>query len=827
VSEMQLSEPKNQQISETFAALGKRFVSQLGWLSLGIAIIAGAGIIAHLNVSTVPLYEQEQNLIQQIANPKSADSQTNQGEIVKLSFWLNRAIAGADTGGFRTFNLALHILTSIMVYLFCRKLFGNRIPEPVAVAGGLLFALHPVTSETIVYLPAREYLLATLFGILALYGYLCATQNEEKPSIVFLSISLCSFLLSWSASAALLVFPALVFAADWVTNAPETWEKRFYRFQAPYWIMALMALTVFFATNGFRVAGTTVSVSQLVLAFPHYLTLAIQGTGLSLVHPQPTSENVANPAFLSAAGVFGIFIFLALVLLKRRSALGFALILFLATLLSFMITGESSSVLTERKLYLPLVGAVLVLPWLFTLPLVQKGIVQKAASLGAILLLVAAGVGSFARISQWNDPLGMWTESAQKAPDSAYVQEQIGSLILQQANAKMASLLQNASRLDAATRNIHMEQIKELYGKAEKYLRNADDLRPQNAHTLLLLGNSLEGQGKADEAIETLYKALLLDLSRQEAALQLGTAYQQKATQENSQADLMHALEYYRYAESLGTLPLLARSNYARVLVAFGEFEKAYALLAASIAEMEQQGVPSQNIDVIRMQADQLRQTVEYLKKMEQQLTQVKQGRSARDPEVLMREAELHAARKKILHVAYLMDMYLAQRPNDVNAWIMGGLAKGIMGAADGFLNEWPAPQQQEGDKPSVYIQLAQVCAANGKWDLAETYLSSPQAAPEIPSPLITLGDIAVQLTQTARAKDYFKQASEKNPDAALPWLKLCDVALTEKDFTTARGYLAEAEKRQATQEELSSRKKIIEEASQHTDTQSPITVLR
>jgi len=82
------------------------------------------------------------------------------------------------------FNVLLHILNSLLVLLLCKKLFAST-----ATAGiiALLFAVHPLKVEAVVWLSARSTLMFSGFFLLAMIFYLRWLQDNSKKPTAFLS----------------------------------------------------------------------------------------------------------------------------------------------------------------------------------------------------------------------------------------------------------------------------------------------------------------------------------------------------------------------------------------------------------------------------------------------------------------------------------------------------------------------------------------------------------------------------------------------------------------------------------------------------------------
>ncbi|PPK72778.1 tetratricopeptide repeat protein [Methylobacter tundripaludum] len=88
-----------------------------------------------------------------------------------------RSLFGLDLIWFRVGNLALHLATTVALFIFLRRLFERIIPDNdesketlsphwLAFFGALIFALHPVSVYAAAYLVQRSTLMATLFALL-------------------------------------------------------------------------------------------------------------------------------------------------------------------------------------------------------------------------------------------------------------------------------------------------------------------------------------------------------------------------------------------------------------------------------------------------------------------------------------------------------------------------------------------------------------------------------------------------------------------------------------------------------------------------------------
>ena len=89
-------------------------------------------------------------------------------------FNLEWAIGGGAAWPFHAANVLLHALVSVLVLAFARRF----VPLPYAVAGALVFAVHPVHTEAVANVVGQAELLAATFMLL---GCLAALGGRFAP----------------------------------------------------------------------------------------------------------------------------------------------------------------------------------------------------------------------------------------------------------------------------------------------------------------------------------------------------------------------------------------------------------------------------------------------------------------------------------------------------------------------------------------------------------------------------------------------------------------------------------------------------------------------
>jgi Flp pilus assembly protein TadD len=410
--------------------------------------------------------------------------------VAYLSFALNQRITGLDPAGFRRVNIGIHALAAVAVALLARMTLA-RLPRPpppgeagiMALLAGLLFALHPVQTQSVTYVVQRMSSLAALFYVAALLAWLRGRLSPRRGRrVVWWTAAALSGLLALGSKEVAVTLPAAIWLYEWAffrDFSPAFARRSALLAGIP---LALLAVGLYLAVfQGSGYAGRDFSAAERLLTslrvvvFYASLVLWPLPSRLNLLHEFPLSHSLLDPpSTLLCALLLAGAATAAVGLARRAPLISFALAwvgLHLA-LESFVLP---LALVYEHRLYLPLVGFALVVPWALL-----TAVGARPGSILAILLALALGAGTWARNEVWRDELVFWSDAARKSPDRAAARNNHGLA------------LQRAGHLDAA--------IAEY--------RAAVALDPDDAEAHDNLGAALLDAGRIDEARATLERAL-------------------------------------------------------------------------------------------------------------------------------------------------------------------------------------------------------------------------------------------------------------------------------------------------------------------------------
>jgi hypothetical protein len=341
--------------------------------------------------------------------------------MVTLSYLADQALFGRGaTRGPHGAVILFHLIATFFVWVLARQVLrGRPWAEWGAMAAGVLFAVHPIHTESVCWITGRSDTVAAMFLLPAV---VTALHYRERGATWALLASpvlyLCAILSKEVALAALLVVPLLL----WLV--PRTASSRGgLRLWLPLGGLYLAASAIYAVL---RSAGASVHTGNLNLAWGVLLQrvcAAVTYYLTKLVVPPPQS---AYPTHLPGMTAIIIALSAAAVLLAGGVWLYFRgarlllislgwIFLTLAPSMLIAVRQISETPVAERYLYLPSVGLCLLVGGLVC------GAWSRRVWLVPSLVLVVGMVGVYSywargRVAIWDDNIVLWTDVTNKDP---------------------------------------------------------------------------------------------------------------------------------------------------------------------------------------------------------------------------------------------------------------------------------------------------------------------------------------------------------------------------------------------------------------------------
>src|SRR5262249_9673737 len=141
-----------------------------------------------------------------------------------LSLALNFQLSRLDPHSYHLFNLSIHFLASLLLWATVQRTlllpyFGgqfDRVAGWLALCAALIWALHPLQTEAVAYVPQRSELMVALFYLVTLYCSLryWASLPRSTPRAVWLLLAVVASLAGMASKEVMVTAPVVVLLFD-------------------------------------------------------------------------------------------------------------------------------------------------------------------------------------------------------------------------------------------------------------------------------------------------------------------------------------------------------------------------------------------------------------------------------------------------------------------------------------------------------------------------------------------------------------------------------------------------------------------------------------
>jgi len=475
--------------------------------------------------------------------PMMGEGRTVEGRpLLNLSLALNYAAGGLSVRGYHAVNITIHALAALTLFGLAHRTLRRLAFQPAAPAAlaiALLWALHPMQTESVTYVVQRTESLMGLFYLLTLYAFARGAEPGGRRAWFTVSATACA--LGMATKEVMVSAPLLVLLYDRVFVAGslrEAWRRRSRQHLALASTWFVLAVFAFGAGNrgGTIGAGAGVTAWQYALcqsrAVIHYARLALWPSPLIFDYGSDfVSFAEAVPFGLIDVALLALTVFA----LRRRPALGFLGAWFFVILApSSSVVGGTRQMLAEHRMYLPLAAVVvLVVLGLYRL-------LGRRAGIVCAVLAVPLAAATLRRNADYRSAIALYGDTVQKRPGNPHARYNFGKV------------LDDAGRFDEAI--VQFEEAVRL---------NPDFLVAE-----FNLAGALAEAGRRNDAVAHYEAALRLKPNYTKAHYQLARLLRQLGRQPE-------ALEHDRAAVRSDPTSADARDDLGRMLLELGKLKEA------------------------------------------------------------------------------------------------------------------------------------------------------------------------------------------------------------------------------------------------------------
>ena len=393
---------------------------------------------------------------------------------------------------FHRTTLLLHLMNVALVVILLYLLFRNWLTSGLL---GLLYGLHPLNADAVLWIAERKAVLSTCFALWSLVLYVLYAQHADqthhrdwKRYGASLLMYLCAVLSKPTAVPVVVLLLVLDYWPLMRLNRHTLLEK------APFFVICGLSAIVTVISQ-----SRTLDAGRVEMMHPFYLPLVIAySTGLYLFkivwpaglvydYPFPQPFSLTNhEVLLCIMGTVAAIIMIAFSAHRMRAWLAGGLFFFIAISPALGIVRFTSSVVSNRFIYLPMVGLLLPFNWALNRVWNTSGRVLRVSGVRGVLVGIGAAlaIGSVSVTrsyeSQWHDTLTLLQYYLTKSPHDWKLHTRLGNEWVERGN----------------------------YDSAIAEFRKAVHLNPDWAENHLNLGRALFTVGRFPEAQQAFAMAL-------------------------------------------------------------------------------------------------------------------------------------------------------------------------------------------------------------------------------------------------------------------------------------------------------------------------------
>jgi len=497
--------------------------------------------------------------------------------LINITYWLDYQLWGMSAPGFRITNLILHLLSCLLLFKVLVSLLNDR---QVCFLATVLFALHPVNTESVSWITSRNNILVTFFSLSAIYFYIKAWENESTKALFF-SIP-CFILALLSKEFAIMILPIFFLYQRFLAKDRKNITK-----EVSWYILFGIILILYFilrtsVTTSLLMPSGIGEIWSRVYFFPYLILVNLR----LILFPYGLHSFVIDypDTYLGWEAIAGFLVCILLGLFlwreRRERLVSFSMLSFLISLVPILniIPTSAVTLISMRWLYFPIA--------FFSISISR--FIQRLMHLNRSLALACVGLvtlyfGAYSYLLNkdlFHDEDSFFTREVKGFNNYLYAGGLAESLLDMRNYQEAEKYFRIAikSYPNQAKNYINYSALLIETGRMNEALLFLNKAKPltmihsERGEWFNNLGMLDSKQGKNEQAIRNFKKAVLFNPNEPQFWANLGGAYGSRGDYESSLIALKKGLE-------IAPGSLTVRKNLAVTYIRMKEYKKAIAVL--------------------------------------------------------------------------------------------------------------------------------------------------------------------------------------------------------------------------------------------------------
>lgn len=650
-----------------------------------------------------------------------------------LDFWVVKMLGYPPAPGpnppgvwvFHLTNILLHAAASWLVFVLVRRMTGQRL---TAVITALIFALHPLSAETVSWLNGRMMLLSTVFLLSSVI--LFDRWRERADALSFCLAILCVALCMMSKVR--VVLPLLLLAPQLVRRdrPPLRW---WWGWTAAVIVTAVFAWVNVRASSGMLAGGAAQlgenRLARTLAALGWYISRVVVPIGLSPYHPALADLGWIDPRTLLGAAIVLAWAGALWVARRRRLVLVGSGWFLSAIAVTLPLIPSRNILVAQRYVYLPNIGLYLLIAALLV-HFIRRFNLSARPRLALLMALTPAAamlIGFWRTADHYRSDIHRAQRFAAVYPDEsgalvrlgwAYFRENRFDQALKSAQAEIERH-GDANAADAL-QLIGMVKLRQGdFAAAEASFREALAVDPDNGVAQARLADALAKMNRIAEALEAYQKCADLAPNYNPGRIRFAELLLESGNRDAARREYQAVLQNNPY-------DVVAILQLAQIEYDNGEYEHALSRLNQLLEWMPQNVAARVNAGLCYEALDRNREANDAYR-----------AAIAVDPDAfvpVMRLANLLIAQNQRGEAQQVLMTYLQHRPMHVNALAMSCLNLTVMGRERDAANLLARASHASADSQQLRGWYAWVSCAAGKLEIASRQISDVGPKEDRPS---------------------------------------------------------------------------------------------
>jgi len=347
--------------------------------------------------------------------------------VTMLSYAVDYQIWHLTPFGFRFTNLVIHFLNAFLAFYLLQLIQKNFL---IAFAVALIFAIHPVQIESVVWIGERKNLLSTFFFLLSVIFYWKADTLDQRQERKRLWITLGLFAMGLLSKPSVVIFLPIIFMLHYffLRNHNAVRKRAWFYGLAILLCVAATATTIFgTATDvekyAFHGGSYLTNVRIMATVFWKYWLLLLFPYHQNILYSSPVYRSFLDPPVLFSVIGLVLLLMILWIINKRNKSAAFWFCWFLVSFLPVAnLIAPLPSIMNDRYLYIPIIGffaGIFVLLENFSRGLFfgKPNAKTNLSTFGLMsLVLIPYLVLTVQRIPEWKTAETLWQSALKRAP---------------------------------------------------------------------------------------------------------------------------------------------------------------------------------------------------------------------------------------------------------------------------------------------------------------------------------------------------------------------------------------------------------------------------